>query len=471
MGINVFGIKIEIPQYEKLDDLEGFLEVVVKKKEERVILRKFLLASSLNDQGRFEEIKSQSREQDYSITPEGNLKDQVTEFCIERLKGVPTSVGISLYEDLVLQLIESNGSSNSRHYAKRLRLKGEVKQDIPGSFPGDHKQSEALIVGKLRGDIGKEEFKEYLAQKAIKTKIGVIIKDLFFAINHGLEKEKVLQFMGILYELRRLQTAEPTNEKVFRENLVDSIKSGNELTLVHIKCLRFTYPYGNRLELLVDCEDKLVPTKDGGRHYPLSEKQIIARLQRIRDIFIAFGIRAKLLILLSDQDLLDYFPYGNGAGMVPDSDVKKAGFSFRQYEEKISSFLGAESVGRLREHLRQKGLLAKFDLLKEGVLQELKRGKGNLNQGFVESRVNYRYESNKKIFVIDPGRQFARDRVYSQLASLQALEVLGINNNGQRGNLLLIEEDRGDENAFIGGYKKSALPVFFTQLRDEVILE
>lgn len=42
---------------------------------------------------------------------------------------------------------------------------------------------------------------------------------------------------------------------------------------------------------------------------------------------------------------------------------------------------------------------------------------------------------------------------------MQALGVLE--------NVLLVEEDRGDDNRFIGGIRGSALPVYFTQLRED----
>ena len=122
-----------------------------------------------------------------------------------------------------------------------------------------------------------------------------------------------------------------------------------------------------------------------------------------------------------------------------------------------------DNVLFLRQYLELENILGHFDKVRSDHLRKLQSGGGILSEGYVESRVNYRFESNARIFTDDPGRDFARIRVYAQLASLQALSVLkGKNNSSPR---ILIEEDREDENKYIGGNNASALPVIFIKLR------
>ena len=112
-----------------------------------------------------------------------------------------------------------------------------------------------------------------------------------------------------------------------------SIKTGQILEMIHMKCLRFTFPYGNRLSLLEHTDDVIVTTKNNETHQPKTESKLFERLENILSIFEKFGLNVKFTVLVSDQEINDYFPNKNTFGMLPTIDLVNADQSLHKYLE------------------------------------------------------------------------------------------------------------------------------------------
>lgn len=459
MAMLVFGTKIEVPKAILKSETESLVGEILKRRNERRLFFKLLDSPSLAQGSVLEEIIQTAANTFICDSDMPSVKDKTFNFYLQKLHQGKTLAGLPVFQDLVLRLVEQNSTGPIRDYA-RLAREGKFKGKMP-RMVADLKKAESILTGKLGESIGEKEISSYLQRENLKAILRSLAGDLFYALNHSLSDSKAITFVRCQYELRKRQTALPGNSKKMMENLSCSLKNNSTFHLYHLKCLRFVYPYGTRLLLLEDTNDLRVPTKNGQYHQPLGETNLAQNLLSVDNIFRRLGVSVKLHLLLSDQDLIDYFPHG-GSGIVPDSDLNQAYLSLRKYQYNLSRLLPDVEVHLLSEFLKSQGVFSEFNLQKENILSALTRGTSLLPGGFVEDRVNYRYESNKNIFRCDPGRQFARDRVYAQLSSLQALGVLGkIPDFG-----FLIEEDRGDENNYIGGIRSNSLPVFFTKLRD-----
>ena len=460
MAMTLFGTKVRIEAFRRLDLLNTLSAEVAKRSDERKILENFLLLPSASGVDRFAELTRDSEDIAKNDLLVNGARDVVVDYVQKQMGNLTTGVGVSIYRDLVLQVIEKEGDKSCRIVAKAMRQgKSFTSDQLPASFPVANNKAETLLQGKIRSEVGDDEYRDYLCAKRLKSLVCVVAKDLFTGVNNGLDPDKVLNFMGIMYELRKLETAVPTNTQRIKNNIIQALMSGSELKLLHIKCLRFTYPEGNRLQLIEHSDDVEIRNKGGEIYRPVGEKNLIPRLVNVGNILEAFGVRVRMIVLLSDQDLLDYFPNGGG-GMVPDSDLAVAKGSLEKYKKALQVQDERIEVIYLRNYLRTHGSLAEFDRRRNGSLRKLTSRNSFLSEGLVESRVNYRFESNRKIFVNDPGRHFARERVNSQLASMLSLGVLG----GQE--TIVVEEDRGEENKLVGGTGKDSLPVVFIKLRD-----
>ena len=335
MVINFFGETIMIPSVKNIPEIDSLLCEVAKRKEERVILREFISEQIDTRRTRFDELVSNARKE---AEEEPNLvvyKSKAVDFFMQILKKRKTISGISVYESLVLGLIEKIGDSRCQEYSRKARSKQGVQGPIPATLPGNHKKAEVLLDGKLGSDIEENEIQFYLTNIILLRELSLCSKDLFFAVNLGLDTQQVLTFMRIAYDLRRLSTALATNEIVIRKAVVEAIRNGTPLEMIHIKCLRFTYPHGNRLQIIDDLEDHTILNRDGKVHQPISEKDFPPRLKSFKRVFEERGIQIILTILLSDQDLDDYFPGGNTTGVVPSEDLIRAKESLVRYKDNI----------------------------------------------------------------------------------------------------------------------------------------
>lgn len=450
--INIFGINIEVPPVKEKSVLEDILVDVAKKESERKILKDFLLAKSPSGHTRLAETTDASKVEVNQITEIDKYKPQATSYFLSRLKQS------GAYEKMVLEVIAANFNSNSSKVARQLL--DNQNPPLTSSFPSDHKKAEVLVYGSIASSIGLKECGEYLTYMTIKSRVREISKDMFYAINQGLDSDQIAKFTSVLYELRKLKTTDPTNFVKIKENICQSILLNMPIELTHMKCLRFTFPFGNRLKLIEHTMDSVVPTKTPGvTHRPKDESQLFKRLEKITDIFNFHDIPHRLIILMSDQDIYDYFPGGDGRTLVPNEDIQESFVSLQKYMVSIKQEVPTAEVFFLRDYLAQNNILQSFDDIHTKTISELKSGKSIVPEPFVESRVNYRYSSNERIYTINPGRQFARIQVNNIIASMQAISVLGQ-------GIILVEDDRGEENNYIGGHGRTALPIFFCKLRD-----
>jgi len=465
MTVNIFGQTIDVPRVNGSGKyFDEKLKKIVERKEERRVMRGFLDDRSLAGKIRFEEIVDKVRTK--VEVPDGELdsqqRDLATRFYIERLKSQPSGQADSLYHDLALRLVRNGKRASFRKQLDKLQRKKIAVTDLPDTFPGEFKKAETLLVGKIRSEIGRREYQSYLHHKELLSQLRVIAQDLFYGINSGLSPEEVERYMAVRFELRKLQESVPTNSRELRKTIVRAIRSGKELTLIHLKCLRYTYPRGESLVLIDHMGDVQVETKTGGTHLPRSEKDIFSRLDTLVQLFKSYGIDARLLVLISDQDLIDFF--GPEQEVFTREEIEKAYRSMTRYKNCLSEAARNGKVAYFRKYLKDQGYLRYFEQKRKSVLRELKTGKSDLPESYVESCVDYRCEADYQIFVEPPKRKSNRLRVYKQLASNQALGVL---RDVQGGLFFVVEDDRGNANSFIGGVGRSALPVYFTKLRDK----
>jgi len=442
--VNVFGTNLEIPMITQTPIIEEVITQVASKNDERQTLRQCLDRPVVD-----------------IIT--GNAQAEVDSLSDDQaLLARPKTIAQALkqkdtIEALILNLIVQEANLECRKYIEAYR-KGKVCTP-PDSFPKAHKQAQAIIEGQIASSVGVNQCRQFLVNESIGRQIRAMSKDLFFAINNGLDVDQQVRFTRLMFDLLQIQTADSTNPRGVRKTIVDSIKSGKPIDIFHVKCLRFVYPYGNRVALLESTKNTNVPTKNGSFHQPPKEAEFASRLLALKSIFNKYGILVILTLLLSDQDIFDYFPQ-NSETNLPIEDIRALSVSLDIYHQHLNEiFISQANVINLRDYLDSVGLLDMFDCQRQSIIDSLSRGSG-LPERYVEEKVDYRTESNSKILTNPPSRHAVRARVYAQIASMQALSVLSATNS------ILIEEDRGNDNKFIGGYKSTALPVLFVQLRD-----
>lgn len=453
MSLNVFGLTIELNRQKADDILSRILPEVAKKSDERKTLFEFLKSESLLGVIRIEEI----------IEGLDRDKKQVDVIPInqipEIIKFYKDQNGGKLYKQLVFKVIEA-GNTNSSKVAKRLIRGEEISMsNLPYGFPGDYKKAEAIIQGKLRSDIGIKEYHEYLAYRDLKGQIKDISRDLFFAINSGLDKDGIMSFVGVLYELRRLQTELPVNAFGLKDSLLSAIKDGQEINLVHIKCLRFVYPKSGGVEILTDTEDVVVDGVDG-KYSPKSERNLFNRLDNVRAIFTRNGIKSRFRVCCSDEDLHLLFPENNK--YLKREQYDKAVKNARNYIESLEQSYGQDfsfcTINQIANTISEK-----YSKFRTAILNDIRAGGGKfVDQNYFEKdRVDHQYAYYQQLLGKSYSREEARRSIAEQTASVISLSEI-LNEIGK--NVILIEENRYGENKLIAGGK---FPVVFVKLRDE----
>lgn len=460
----IFGTKIELPKYDFPERTNALTAELFRRKDERVLAIRFLGEKLSNGQSCLECLKKGLAEEDYSQERIEELKQPVFDFYVKRLKKECNN-GRPVYDDLMLRVAEELASGTAKSFIRSSRLTG-LKTEIPFGVPGILRKAENLILGKLAGDLGPKEYRYYLQEMAIRERLKQVSQDLFFARNFGLNDEQALKFMGLFLEMRLRQTAMPTNLKLLRSNIAGAFLQEGELEVINLKCLRYGYPRGQAFEVINHCGDDMVLTKEG-ENYPLAgDGKVLESLEHSGEIFRYYLPDTVYRILVMDQDLKDHFLGKSSQQVFAEGCLQKAERNCGLYLENIRKAVASKGLVAegLRSCLARKKLLDIFDRDREREFGKLYSGVSKMPEGFVESRVNYRYETNKQILASDPGRDYARERTYNQLATLQALGVL----RQQTEPFILIEEDKGEENNYIGGHGNTALPVIFVDLRDQL---
>lgn len=460
--MNLFGNRINL-------DLSSFPEPfclqerltaqLVKRDSERTCFNAFLSGKLPSGLTIFEDMQKEAEE---SASDQACTEDKTTlaDFVTQELKARRNGV-CSAYDHLVFDSMQAL-DPRARKVQLALHSGKLVAQDVPSFYPGLRNKTEGLLKAKIRESLGERESRLFAVRETLFHSLREMSQRMFYGINKlNLDGENLQRYLRVLYCMSRLEVATPERVDVFKRMLGDAIDKGAPLNLISIKCLRFTYPYGNRLKLLTTMGTERVPNKDGGVHSPLNEENYFDYLYGFVGTLRQEGIAVNVTVLVADLDLGDYFPDGRGH-FVPDEDIQSAREDVLTYFDSVrAASCGKARVVLMSELLREQGFLEKYLCVRSGVARDLLQNKRNyLPENIVETRVNYRYDSNVRIFGIKD-RPFARQRVCAQLASLFALQVLAT------GMTFLLAEDKSLENKLIGGKGKEGLPVVFVKLRDE----
>ncbi|MEK9201165.1 MAG: hypothetical protein AAB909_04300 [Patescibacteria group bacterium] len=455
--MNVFGTILKIERLNRKDVLDDLLERVVKKSDERKLLRDFLLQESIDGEVRFDELKK-FVETSLLGELEPNQKDEVIGFCKKKMESAKTLSGISLYRDLVLQLVEKE-DTKMREVAIGLRKGLPVSgSDMPNGFPGAFKTAETLVMGKLRTEVGEEEYMEYTRDKRLFSEVSKMAKHLFFAVNNGLVGEKAINFLAIMYEVEKLQAEVPVNLVRLKQTIVRALVNNEVAELVHIKCLRFVYPKSGGVEILTHTDDVEIEGVSG-KYIPKSETRLFERLKIFNNIFKRFGVRTSFTICSSDEDLELLFPKGNT--YISAGQSKIAYDNARDYiKHLVNKYGSCFSFTTITELSGKTG--GEYHKFRTEVLRDILRSGGRyVNPDYFEKdRVDHQYAYYQELLGATYSREEARRSIAEQTASVISLrELLKTLSN----NVILIEENRYGENKLIAN---GEYPVVFTVLRD-----
>lgn len=456
--MSLFGTTIElnmvdIAQPNMLD--ERLVCQILKKHKERNMFLDFLRSPMLNGKNVFEHMQEKTKEASLQEISE----EEAVDFVLSELKIQPNGL-ISSYQALVeAQIVAMDPKMEE---AQKLLAKGKIgSKQMPKGYPVLHKRAAGIIEEKVKESTKNKEKKQVAQRKSLLGQMREMSRELFFAVNKlDLEGKDAIQYLRLLYELQQQFKSEPARYMRFKELIATALLSGEPIDLLTIKCLRFVYPEGKRMKILEHMGEGKIVTKDGKTHTPIGEENYFSELLQIIKIFEFYGVKVDSTVLVADLDLDDYFPQG-GAGLVPDRDIARARRDIKRYVKCVKN----NAPPRVRvllfsRYLEKEGLKDVYNLIRHEEIEKFmtQRHAGKPNS-LVEQRIDYRFNSNNKIFGGRTPREFARDRTYAQLASLRALEVL---NDGQS---FLVAEPKGLEERMIGGDTEESLPVIFVQLR------
>lgn len=458
--MTIFGINTEINlnNFHHSISLEQELtDLTLKRSGERKIFLEFLAQKTSSGRTVFAEMQEKAR----SLVKNEDIQkvglEGVKTYVVSELKAKKNG-HLNLYESIVFGLV---GKINPSLGEFQRGLEAGKIGEMPSQYPSLRNKAEIILAGKISSGIGRKEKQAYLARKRLEAEIRKMSQEMFFATNKlKLEEEKMVGYLMLIFELSNLFASEQVRYNFFRELVVDSLQTGQKLKLIAMKCLRLVYPQGARLRVLESMDDQSIINKDGEEYFPIPEVNFFERLGKTSRLFLDLGVDLDQIVLIADLDLDDYFPRG-GENVVPDADIEKAKISTREYAKDVQSrACSGVRVLMLSDYLARIGVKDKYYQVREKVFLNLKKS-GNIfiDNNTVERRVDYRYNSNKRIFVVKPTREFARERTYAQLASLKALEVLN------DGGSVLLTEPKGEEERLIGGQHDKSLPVIFVQLR------
>jgi hypothetical protein len=122
----------------------------------------------------------------------------------------------------------------------------------------------------------------------------------------------------------------------------------------------------------------------------------------------------------------------------------------------------------LSDFLADFGLRRQYEIVRETVYREARAGGRRLvKETVIEERVNRQFEHYREMFGQRYTREEARFTACCQIANLMALSVIFENFPGS----IVVIDDRGRENNLIGGYRPGLAAVYFTKLKDPVIIK
>ncbi|PIS14769.1 hypothetical protein COT64_00910 [Candidatus Shapirobacteria bacterium CG09_land_8_20_14_0_10_39_12] len=387
------------------------------------------------------------------------LKGIVFDEIIRQLKATRIRES-SLFEYLVVEIMKQIDSFNMQRFYRGTICLAEKSANFPKNFPFLLRQgAEAVVKGKLKDAIDPQEVLQYLVEKERKKARNLIERDLEFARKQGVDE---VGFASLMFELNRLFEAPPTKEEDFRNAIIRGMK-GEEVNIVHIKCLRFVYPKEGGIKILTDIEDLQIGGIRG-KYQPKSEKPLFPRLLNFKTLLEERGIRTCLTVLVADEDIDLLYPLGNP--YITEEQKKKAKKDAQIYLEFLRGKYFQETILFLSEYVVQNSLERVYQKRRSVVLEDLRTGRGKIvNPSFFEiNRIGHQYEYYQKLLGSVYTRDEARRSSMEQITSVVALETV-FSSFSQP--VIVVEENRGGENNLIGGGK---FPTVFIKLRDEAIL-
>lgn len=450
----IFGHKIEVPRLAPSNQFEEILPTLLKRDSERKQMEKFLDGVNLDGRKRIEEI-----EERISLTiTDGDIENvqskEVEAYTVKCLKRMKLGNGISVYEDLILKIVEVDCDIRIREYISNLR-RGKVS-DVPKSFPVMHKKADAILIGRLKSDIDDETVKSYIFNKRIKTNLVRYAKEIFFANNLGLSEAEVLKYLSILYELEHIQTQDPFNSFLFKKRLCEGVARGS-VDLVHIKCLRFNYE-GGKIRVITDVDD--IATR--GEYIPDSETNLFPRLLGLKHVLENHGLLVNFHICVSDEDIEILYP--KGTSLITTDQKEEAVRSAGKYTETLRVKFGSEfDIEALSDQVAKAG--DKYIQVRKMVLEDLRlQGGRYINpDSFEKDKVDYQYNFNRGIFGEKYTRGEARRSVSEEIASLIGLkEILAQLTESP----ILVEERLGNDGCLVAN---GEVPIFFMKLHDKLV--
>lgn len=161
-----------------------------------------------------------------------------------------------------------------------------------------------------------------------------------------------------------------------------------------------------------------------------------------------------------DRDVLDYFLL-DGGGIIPAQDLSICTNDIIEYTSVVSKQLGQYGV-KVTTFTNFLGpdFLKEFLKRKSDRLAKAKRG-SLMRENFIENRVEYYFESKNRIFENAPSKDFSRERVYSELASQQSLDVF----NEMYTNYIVVSDDLFNMSSVLGDGK---IPAYFADLGKDI---
>ncbi len=456
-GMILYGINIAINKNELRTDLsvqDGIVAEVVKKRDEREIFMKFLDFQTSSGTSVFENLQLDSQKMAQADLDNGVKVDaQLIEDYIERKLKATQHQGTNLYTSLIQKVIcELAPNMNGMDPLKNT------------AYPGLHKRATSLLTGKIKDSIDQKTILEYLIDKRINETIKGLGREMFYGINKlGLNGEYLIKYLYFIFSVDKISQLPIRRGEKFKRIVGESLKNDTQINFVLIKCLRYCYPDGQTIHLVPHMDDAVVNRKDGKPHSLKSERLYFQRLSRFQNICKESGIDCQINILIDDLGIDDLFPLETSELVTSESLLHAKTNGVQTYFKVVCQNASPEtSVTLLSNFLNQKNALKNFRVIAENVVRELRRGSNFIAENILEPQVDYRFESNNAIFVCPSSRKIAREMVERTIGSLFALEVLDDNNS------ILITEDRGAENLFMGGKDtKNGIPIAFIKLRDD----
>lgn len=433
--------------------VDKIVNSVLKRDSERKVFNDFLKSSTSDGEIVIQELaRSAKAEAEEKLeTGFGVGKDELVNFATLKLKQNSLH-GISEYDSIVRKIVEELEPSFKKLHVS---LKsGKFDGRLPLGYPDTCKKAAGILEGKIKDDIGRLEL-PYLTEKILTEKIRLYSREMFFCINNG-SPEIARNYLCLRHEMYKLRSAEELNSNDIKNAIIRSLITDKELVILSPKCMRFTYPEGNRLKILNHIDEEIIIKKDGSKYLLTQENKYLLELIKIKNIFESYGIRTNFKVLVMDRDLLDYFPE-DGGGIVPSDDIEKSYQYINEYINKLSEYLISHGIETTSfTNFLSPELLKKFLSLKNERLSRAKRGE-LMAEKFIEERVEYYFESKKNIFKNAPDRQFSRDRVYSELVSQQSLDIF----NYIYDNYIVVSDNLFNMSKVLGNGK---IPVYFADL-------